>query len=109
MFARWGIPTIVSEMTFAQSDTLTASHRASCVALVEIGRRWLVAGTIRAQLNDRGERDGLLGATLRLRLVRRRLDRMVKFLKAITLANSDSGDLVPLKLDRQDPIPRAEF
>lgn len=80
------------------------------LALAEIGHRRVVACTVQAQLIHGGDdRDELVRTTRRPHSVRRRLNRMVKFLKAISSANSNSGDLVTLKLDRQNPIPRAEL
>ena len=46
---------------------------------------------------------------LRYHLVRRRLDGMVNLLEAIAFANADAGDVIALKLNRQDPVSRAEL
>jgi hypothetical protein len=47
--------------------------------------------------------------TRRAHFVRRRLKRTVRFLKTVTSTYPHGGDLVGLKLDRQNPIPPAEL
>jgi hypothetical protein len=56
------------------------------------------------------DRGGTVARLARLaNFVRRRLDGVVIVLKTVTFTHSDGRDLIALKLDRENPIPCAEF